>query len=497
MAVGASIAVLVPDYWTARGFPLDDAWIHMVYGRSLATSFALDYNPGIPATGATSIAWAVVVAFPHLVSSDVSTIVFLVKVLGFSMHVATALATFFAFDGGPQRRTVALLAALLVVVYPPFVTASVSGMELPAASLVAVLLLVACRHRSIAAFAALAVLAPLVRPELTIVPIILAVTTFEVGARRDPVRLLGAAAAGLVLAWAGMTWRNLAVSGRPLAATVYAKARVGFAPHQLLDLLDAFPFLGAPLAGSFVVILLYIVVRQLKAGRPLPLGAASFLTGCAYFVAASMTSWMGRTGGIHFYYWRYALPGVVLMMAGILPLLDAVPLDRFRDRTRKWVRIAVPAAFLAGAVLRSPAGYFWLHNDTANIDSIQVEIGMYLARAERSETAWVFDAGATRYFGRPFVVDLAGLNTPEMLNPDFDAYLKSRPPNYIVQLSSVTAVDSTYLEKATVIEFHVDPTKYPTATEYIHERVIVCPPGVPGSMWLVRLDDEYEIEFQP
>ena len=497
VAVVAAIAVLVPGYWTVRGFPLDDSWIHMVYGRSLATSFALDYNPGIPATGATSLAWAVVVALPHLFSSDVPTIVFTVKVLGFCMHVGTAVATFFAFDGGPQRRTVALLAALLVLTYPPLATASVSGMELPAASLVAVLLLVACRHRSVTAFAALAVVAPLVRPELTMVPIILAVTTFDVGARRDTVRLLSAAVAGLALAWTGMISRNLAVSGRPLASTIYAKARVGASPYQLLDLLDAFPFLEAPLVMSFLAILVFVVGRQLKAGRPIPLGAASFLTGCAYFVVAGLSSWMGRTGGIHFYYWRYALPGVVLMMAGILPVLEAVPLERFKDRIRLWVRIAVPAALLGGAALQSPAGYTWLHNDTANIDSIQVEIGRYLGRAEQSEIAWVFDAGATRYFGRPFVVDLVGLNTPEMLNPDFHDYLASRPPNFIVQLANVMAFDSAYVEKVPVIEFHVDPTKYPTVTEWIHQRVIVCPSGVPGGMWLLRLDGEHRIDFQP
>ncbi len=497
MVVGAAIAVLVPGYWTGRGFPLDDAWIHMVYGRSLATSFALDYNPGIPATGATSLAWAVFVALPHLVSSDVSTIVFLVKVIGFCLHVATALATFFAFDTGPQSRIIALLAALLVVIYPPFASASVSGMELPAASLVAVLLLVAYRRRSVAAFAALAVVSPLVRPELTIVPIILAALSFGDGTRRESFHLFTAAAGGLALSWAGMIWRNLAVSGRPLAATIYAKARVGFAPHQFLDLLDAFPLLDAAPVGLLVAVSLYMAVVQLKARRSIPLGAASFLTGFAYFASASMSSWMGRTGGVHFYYWRYALPGVVLMIAGIFPLLDAVPLDGLKDRTRRWVRIAIPAAFFALAALRSPAGYLWLHNDTANIDSIQVEIGKYLSRAKQTETAWVFDAGATRYFGTPFVVDLAGLNTLEMLKPDFQSYLVSRPPNYIVQLAYVTGIDSDYLKEASVLEFHVDPTRYPAVPESIDERVIVCPPGVRGSLWLLRPDGEYRIDFQP
>ena len=42
----------------ALGFPLDDAWIHMVYGRGLASAGELAFNPGTPSTGTTSPAWA-------------------------------------------------------------------------------------------------------------------------------------------------------------------------------------------------------------------------------------------------------------------------------------------------------------------------------------------------------------------------------------------------------------------------------------------------------
>jgi hypothetical protein len=43
----------------------------------------------------------------------------------------------------------------------------------------------------------------------------------------------------------------------------------------------------------------------------------------------------------------------------------------------------------------------------------------------------VVDAGASRYFGRAFVVDLMGLNTFELLKPGAQAFLDRHPPSYL------------------------------------------------------------------
>src|SRR5450432_3663761 len=69
--VAASIALVAAAFvgsgaWRL-GVPLDDAWIHMVYGLALRDEGALAYNAGVPATGCTSPLWAAFVAIAHVV----------------------------------------------------------------------------------------------------------------------------------------------------------------------------------------------------------------------------------------------------------------------------------------------------------------------------------------------------------------------------------------------------------------------------------------------
>jgi hypothetical protein len=62
-ALSACLAVaLVAGGALRRGFPLDDAWIHMAYGLALVREGSLAYNQGAPATGCTSPLWGLVAA---------------------------------------------------------------------------------------------------------------------------------------------------------------------------------------------------------------------------------------------------------------------------------------------------------------------------------------------------------------------------------------------------------------------------------------------------
>ena len=90
------------------------------------------------------------------------------------------------------------------------------------------------------------------------------------------------------------------------------------------------------------------------------------------------------------------------------------------------------ALVMLGVVLdATPARYRRLSNDARNIDDVQVAFGRALGMAAASDNAWVVDAGASRFFGKPFIVDLMGLNTPEILAPGAQAFLDEHPPRYL------------------------------------------------------------------
>jgi hypothetical protein len=111
-------------------FPLDDAWIHLVYVRSLWTEFGLNYNPGIPEAGFSSMLWLLV----SLPGFALSTILGVSPVLAskFTGLFFSGLAAWGAhrlmkrLEVEPMAR---MIACVLLVIAPGTAFASVSGME--------------------------------------------------------------------------------------------------------------------------------------------------------------------------------------------------------------------------------------------------------------------------------------------------------------------------------------------------------------------------------
>jgi len=67
-------------------------------------------------------------------------------------------------------------------------------------------------------------------------------------------------------------------------------------------------------------------------------------------------------------------------------------------------------------LLPLPAAHDRYEADVATIDAVQVALGHFLERATASSAVvWSMDAGAVRYWGQRFVVDLGKLNTPDLL----------------------------------------------------------------------------------
>jgi hypothetical protein len=99
---------------------------------------------------------------------------------------------------------------------------------------------------------------------------------------------------------------------------------------------------------------------------------------------------------------------------------------------------------------------------------------------------WVVDAGASRFFGRPFVVDMIGLNTPELLGSNAQAYLDAHPPAYLDVFPGWSRLEVTGGDMpATTFEVSTPYTVTSAPSMRRHVLVTCAPPGVEGN-FIVR-----------
>lgn len=405
-----------------RGFPVDDAWIHLVYARSLGLCQGFAYNPGVQEAGSTSPLWALLLApLTWLLPLGVPVLVLAVKLLGTLLAwLGSILAYRLAFRWTGSRAS-ALAAGLLLAVDPSLTFAKVSGMEVQLAGVLALAVLI-CLDAGLYRRAGLALgLLPLARPEQGALwlPALLALL-WALWRQRAPLRAwlwaLGPSAVG-VGAWAALC---LSISGRPLPNTFYAKhiAQVG---PPLADLGTVFgPLLGSlpwALGGSGLLLFgagLWRVRRHAASRLVLPY-ALLFLCGIAW--AHDLSQWQP------FYWNRYFQPVLLTLLPvvgiGIGMAIDAVAQARQRPPLRQALAIAgLICALVACASVPQQVGqraHLYASN-CQNIQEMQVELGLWL-HDHVPPGQWIAsqDAGALRFLSDRPLVDLVGLNDHEVL----------------------------------------------------------------------------------
>ncbi len=458
------------------GFPLDDAWIHFVYARSLVDEGGFNYNAGVPETGMTSPLWVVLAAGAHSVVGDrpraraanegataeaaapatdtpVSAparnpawrVVLGAKILSLFCGLAGVVALYALARALGEGRAVALAAACLFALDPSLTFARASGMEVPLfIALVLGALLAAIRARPILAGLA-AGLSIVARPEgVVVLPIVAALLARgEVLRRPRAARTLAAAALLAILPSLLYAIFCLRATGAPLPNTFYAK----FTPQNPLSAgtLETIAFGWRHyVAGNLPYFTLGIGAILAVAGivRAASMrNTAALLTlaaGPILFVSALATR--GFAPG-HFFYWERwlipAFPFLLLAIAmGLGAFRDAAAAivsrgDNARVRTRDAASsrtrgVAGAALFVALAALalwplphalreRSHA-FAW---NCQNIEEMNVALGRWIdATLPRGTGIAVNDAGALRYFGNRPTVDLLGLNDHTILRRD-------------------------------------------------------------------------------
>ena len=436
--------------FSLRGVPLDDVWIHLVYARSIARGEPFQYNPGEPETGSTSPLWAVLLAPGALLGIPVAwakalgvLLTGLTAWLGWRLVRALDRAT--ATPGHPSRAhprreedaRLAVAVALSVPLLPYLAFAAVSGTEVALASLLVLAVMeraVAGRLKTAGVMAGLAVLA---RPELAVLVVVLA-AALAVRPRPHGRRIRTTAVetgVPLVLACAvAAPWVAfcLAVTGRPLPSTFYAKAAWhGAFPAEGLARIGAWltsqPFFGAELGVSTLTVIgalsglaLYAAgMRRLaRAGPRALLLVGGF--GPAFLLAVAAVVPLGEVlpadapGSVrNFYFARYLLPALPTMVLvwwlGLAELAGIRRLRRVTGSALAAALLALPVATTVRQLGSLRAVYSW---NCRNVEELQVRAARWIAANLPPEaTVGVSDAGAMRYFGEHRIVDLVGLNS--------------------------------------------------------------------------------------
>jgi hypothetical protein len=432
LLVGAAVLLWVAAAGRAEnpgplGFRLDDAWIHMVYGRGLLANGYLAYNDGVPSTGCTSPLWAVCLAAVHaLTGGGTAAVVRAVWILGALLHLAGVAAATSLGRRLTEDDTAGALAGALVALATPVAAAAYSGMEVSLTIVLTLLALDAAAARAWRRAGVWLALAGLARPEAAVVTLLLALLAPRLaapGARRRAAvaMLVPSVAAGLLLA-AHHVW----ASGSPLPATFHAKSQASLAalPGRLAtalrEMLPGIP----PLEGGVAWLALLGLLPWGRGGRADARAFLPLLAGAALLLANLLL--IDPVDPHAYYHLRYLLPAVP-------PLLVALAVGAHALAARLHGRAAAAPAtallLLAGigvARTAEPVSRH-LHNDVRNINEVQRAIGEWLGANVPAGT-WIAtsDAGAVRYFSRRPVLDVLGLNTPEMLAGD-ESYLEAHP----------------------------------------------------------------------
>lgn len=415
------------------GFPLDDAWIHMVYGRGLLANGFLAYEDGVPSTGCTSPAWSVVLAVGHALfarGDSASPVVAAVMAIGALLHIAGAVAA-----AGLARRcgagdTAALVAGGIVGIAPPLATASLSGMEVALTAWLLVCGTSAAAARRAGAAGIWFAAAGWARPESAVV---LAVVAAFAIPRAPATRRAGTAARILgpaLLAGAALVAYDVWASGRPLPATFYAKSAASLPdlPRRLAvaagAILDRVPPFGFGLGWFAAIGAALAVARRHIVPGSAPVALLPLVAGITFVVANVAV--LDPVDPAAFYHRRYLLPALPLLVAAAAVGAHAWGRLLPAAAARLPVFALGAAALVQTAVTLGPESRHH-HNDVRNINEVQRAVGERLGAVFAPGTRIAAsDAGAVRYFSRLPVVDVLGLNTPAMLAPD-DAWLRAHP----------------------------------------------------------------------
>ena len=456
MVVASVLVVLflaMTRFAGAWGFPLDDAWIHQTYARSLAENGRWEYVPGVVSSGSTAPMWTLLLSFGYFLNLPY-----------FGWAVGLGWLSFVALLSGGQRlfrqlwpaqATFHWLAVVMVGGTWPLIWAAVSGMETVLFAALGMWCLVFMAevetpsNRRVAGVGILSGLLVLTRPD-GVVLVLLGCLWLLLRVRKTAVSLVQLGLYLLCIAALLVPYFifNYSVSDTIWPNTFYAKQ----AEYAML--------LETPLWRR-VLQLLFFSVGGASAGWQGMSGAhLLLLPGLILSGLLSMqTDWQNKRlwrtlpllwagGHIVLYAWRLplafqhgrylmaAFPVWVLFgLAGWLILVRNMPGPARVSWIVNRVAMLTYSTLLLFFLVLGARAY---QQDVAFIENEMVNMAMWIDQnLPQNAVIATHDIGAIGYFAKRPLVDLAGLITPEAANYLSDEaqlaeFIANTPAQYLV-----------------------------------------------------------------
>jgi hypothetical protein len=407
------------------GFPLDDAWIHMVYARSLAALHGFAYNPGQLETGSTSPLWSIMLVPASWISRAFHVgVVIPAKITTLLTAVGASLAAARLLRGLGFGIALEIAAGLAIAADPALAFAQVSGMEVMLSSALALWALGELANERYGAAGIAAGLAPLARPEMAILTVlVLATALWRIHRAQTSWKTRFWVLLPTVVGVGGWMTYCLAVTGHLLPSTFYVKfsaSEDNFGHNILLIVNEILPASPWFMYGTGVVLW---VVGAVAAWRRGTVGRMVVAFPVLFFLGVSASQLLKSAWP--FYFLRYVLPAqafvVVAVAVGAVTLLDWAWNRRRLAFAPAYIIVA--AALVMGSLAKLPSAllerahlFAW---NCQNIEELNVAMAVWLRdNVPAGESIIVNDAGASRYFGEHRILDIVGLNHHRWLHRD-------------------------------------------------------------------------------
>jgi hypothetical protein len=410
------------------GFPLDDAWIHQTYARSLAQTGRWAFVPGVPSTGATSILWPLLLAPAYLLPIDPR---WWTHGMGLLTLIAAALGTARLVGGdtpGDADRSpllVSLAAGLAVALEWHLVWAAASGMETGLFTALLVWFWVWLRRHDPARGAhawheglLLGIwggLLVLVRPEgVLVVGVAGLYGLLRPGSVVARLRWGALAGIGLALILVPYFGLNVSVSGVLWPNTFYAKQTEYAALWAIPYPRRLFEQVFVSFVGPQLLLLPGLLFGLWHDVRRRPVNWSTILP--LIWVSLHWGLYAARLP-VTYQHGRYAIPVIpIIVTAGLRGTLQlARPHARrlpVRLASVTWLASAALLFPLMLGVLGAPA----YARDVSFIEDEMVAAARWVAENTGPETTIAaHDIGALGYFAPRPLIDLAGLASPDVI----------------------------------------------------------------------------------